>query len=241
MRLIRAYIKDPIYGYIPLNTYEYEILQDPVFNRLHYVKQLGFTYLVYPSAKHTRFEHSLGVMHLMSELAKKIPQSMRSLGDKNYTLHLLALFNVGGNIDEDRLTKDVNYFMNLKRDAEILELLFIQIARLLGLLHDIGHFVFSHVGETVLYKLKKERNNTLKGHEYLSYKIIKNWKTLRSIINKINEEVLNNLSTETHEIFQKQKIKNDTIASLLKKNPKIGEITPLSKEGHDILHQLLTG
>ena len=57
-------IRDPIHGFIQLNDWEREIVDHFVFQRLRRIRQLGLTDMVYPGAMHTRFEHSLGVMHL---------------------------------------------------------------------------------------------------------------------------------------------------------------------------------
>lgn len=58
-------IKDPIHGYVPVRDDFIEHLVDhPFFQRLRYIRQLTATYMVYPSANHTRFEHSIGVYHL---------------------------------------------------------------------------------------------------------------------------------------------------------------------------------
>jgi HD superfamily phosphohydrolase len=60
-------IRDPIYGFIKLTAEEIQLIDgEPLIQRLRYVKQLGFAYLVYPTAVHTRFDHSLGVMHIAS-------------------------------------------------------------------------------------------------------------------------------------------------------------------------------
>ena len=70
----RAVILDPIHKFINVNNLEYFLLQTPFLNRLHKIKQLGFAYLIFPSAKHSRFEHSLGVMHLAGRIAERLLQ-----------------------------------------------------------------------------------------------------------------------------------------------------------------------
>ena len=57
-------IRDPIHGYIELDELLHQIAHTPKVQRLSRIKQLGFSNLVYPGANHTRFEHSLGTMHL---------------------------------------------------------------------------------------------------------------------------------------------------------------------------------
>lgn len=57
-------ITDPIHRYIRFTGLEREIIDTPVFQRLRKIRQLAGAHLVYPSAQHTRFEHSLGTMHL---------------------------------------------------------------------------------------------------------------------------------------------------------------------------------
>jgi len=57
-------INCPIHGVITLTSKMCQIIDTPEFQRLHRLRQLGATYLVYPSATHTRFEHSIGVSHL---------------------------------------------------------------------------------------------------------------------------------------------------------------------------------
>jgi len=57
-------IKDPVHGYVEVEEFALNLLDSPAMQRLRYIKQLGFSYLVYPGANHTRFEHSLGTMFL---------------------------------------------------------------------------------------------------------------------------------------------------------------------------------
>ncbi|MCS7144721.1 MAG: HD domain-containing protein [Archaeoglobaceae archaeon] len=65
-------IQDPVHGLIKLEDWQISIIDTPQFQRLRRIKQLGFANLVYPGANHTRFEHSLGTMHLAGILAKKL-------------------------------------------------------------------------------------------------------------------------------------------------------------------------
>ncbi len=57
-------IKDPVHGYVEADALALRLLDSEVVQRLRHVTQLGFANLVYPGANHTRFEHSLGTMHL---------------------------------------------------------------------------------------------------------------------------------------------------------------------------------
>ena len=55
-------IYDPIYGFIKLNQIEWEIISSPFYQRLRWIKQLGFSCYIFPGAEHSRFHHSIGVM-----------------------------------------------------------------------------------------------------------------------------------------------------------------------------------
>lgn len=67
-------VRDPIHGFIDLREYKFieEIVQDEKFQRLRRLSQLGFSYLVYPSACHNRFGHSLGAMQLFWKLFDRL-------------------------------------------------------------------------------------------------------------------------------------------------------------------------
>ena len=54
----------PVHGFMEVRPYLFKIIDTYEFQRLRDIKQLGTTYLVFPSATHTRFEHSLGVYYL---------------------------------------------------------------------------------------------------------------------------------------------------------------------------------
>jgi len=63
---------DEVHGYIELTEPELAIVDTPTFQRLRYIKQLAVAWYVYPGATHTRFSHSLGVMHVMGLIARRL-------------------------------------------------------------------------------------------------------------------------------------------------------------------------
>lgn len=65
-------VRDPIHGFIRIEGRECDILDAPVFQRLRHVRQLAMAYLVYPSATHSRFEHTLGVMHVAGRMCHRL-------------------------------------------------------------------------------------------------------------------------------------------------------------------------
>ncbi|MBR1545262.1 MAG: HD domain-containing protein [Prevotella sp.] len=66
-------INDPVFGFIKIRKgLLYDIVQHPLFQRLNRINQLGLASVVYPGARHTRFQHSLGALHLMTEAVKSL-------------------------------------------------------------------------------------------------------------------------------------------------------------------------
>ena len=59
-------IIDPIHDFVRVNSNELKIIDTSIFQRLRRIRQLSGAHLIYPGAQHTRFEHSLGVMHIAS-------------------------------------------------------------------------------------------------------------------------------------------------------------------------------
>ncbi len=53
-------IKDPVHGYVPMTCAEYDLIQLPLFVRLHRVRQNSMAYMTYPGATTSRFEHVVG-------------------------------------------------------------------------------------------------------------------------------------------------------------------------------------
>lgn len=68
-------INDPVFGFIKIKRgLLYDIVGHPLFQRLNRINQLGLASVVYPGARHTRFQHSLGAFYLMTEAVKSLSQ-----------------------------------------------------------------------------------------------------------------------------------------------------------------------
>ncbi|MFW5831478.1 MAG: HD domain-containing protein, partial [Prolixibacteraceae bacterium] len=61
-------INDPVFGFITIQSeLVFDLIEHPVFQRLRRIKQLGLSFLVFPGANHSRFEHAIGAIHLMRQ------------------------------------------------------------------------------------------------------------------------------------------------------------------------------
>jgi HD superfamily phosphohydrolase len=115
-------IRCPVHGFITISDWERQIIDQPAFQRLRRIRQLAWTDMVYPGAMHTRFEHSLGVMHVAGQLYDAIKER-----------------------SGDVLKRELSYNDDgLKSDRVLV--------RLTALLHDVGHTPFSHAGEELFPK-----------------------------------------------------------------------------------------
>src|SRR5437660_9513370 len=65
-------IYDSIYGFIRLTEAEEDIINSPYFQRLRWIKQLGFATYIFDGAEHTRFAHAIGVLHSADQMVKAI-------------------------------------------------------------------------------------------------------------------------------------------------------------------------
>ncbi len=68
-------IRDPIHSFISLSHQELKVVNTKIFQRLRRIRQLAMADLVYPGATHTRFEHSLGVLHIADKIAKQLKEA----------------------------------------------------------------------------------------------------------------------------------------------------------------------
>ena len=117
-------IRDPVHGFIALDTQERIVLDSPPVQRLRHVHQLALEYLVYPGASHKRFEHALGVMELAGRVYDVITRN-------------------------DLVTDAVrNSFPELSNESQ--RVYWRRVIRMAALCHDIGHLPFSHAAEEEL-------------------------------------------------------------------------------------------
>lgn len=79
-------VRDPIHGFVKLSTWEQDIVDHGVFQRLRHVRQLALTEMIYPGACHNRFEHSLGVMQVATLMFDQLRSQLeRADGDPKFT------------------------------------------------------------------------------------------------------------------------------------------------------------
>lgn len=85
-------LNDPIYGFIRIESpLVFELLEHPYFQRLRRISQMGLSSLVYPSARHSRFEHALGSMHLMTIAMATLKQKGIDFSDQEEEALCIAI------------------------------------------------------------------------------------------------------------------------------------------------------
>ena len=122
-------VKDNVWGMVELDKGSQLLLDSPVVQRLRHIRQLGLTYLTYPSAEHTRFSHSLGmycvVYHLLNSIRKNQVDAQTREG---------MTYGYGNWVLSDALCADLLHA---------------------AILHDVGHMPFSHATEHAVTQHKE--------------------------------------------------------------------------------------
>lgn len=121
-------ILDGLHGPIDLTDEEMRIIDHPLFQRLRRLPQTGLLYLVAHSSTHTRFEHSIGVLHMADRLLRSIVKETRK--DHRH-MSGLAMSMAGQAVRLYELPKP--HFQELRR-----------LVRICALVHDLGHGPLSH-------------------------------------------------------------------------------------------------
>ena len=85
-------LNDPIYGFITIpNSLIFDLIEHPYFQRLRRVSQMGLSYLVYPGAQHTRFQHAIGCVHLMQKAVRVLRFKNISISDDEENALYIAI------------------------------------------------------------------------------------------------------------------------------------------------------
>ncbi|MDT8401777.1 MAG: HD domain-containing protein [Bacteroidales bacterium] len=123
-------LNDPVHGFIKIpSEFIYDLLEDPWFQRLRFIKQLGLTDMVYPGATHNRFLHSLGALHLMGQALNTLRKKKAEISDDEFEAALVAIlchdlghgpfshsleFNISGKISHEDISLLVMKILNEK-------------------------------------------------------------------------------------------------------------------------------
>ena len=86
-------IRDAVHGDIAMSPLEVELMDTPEFQRLRSIKQLGTAYLVFPSAVHTRFEHSLGTSWMAHRILESVGRNQSIPAEEAAVIRVAALLH----------------------------------------------------------------------------------------------------------------------------------------------------
>lgn len=86
-------IMDPVHGFVRVNEAELAVIDTAAFQRLRLIRQLASAYLAYPGANHSRFEHSVGVMHVAGLSCSVLEEKGYMSSDERAMVRLGALMH----------------------------------------------------------------------------------------------------------------------------------------------------
>ena len=134
----RKAVKDNIWGMIEFSHDDGEIIDSPLMQRMRSIRQNGLTFLTYPNANHTRFEHSLGVFEVVGRLLDSAILTAEAYKNER-----------DGGVTVNENLQPVSYSRPSRE---------YRLIRHAALLHDVGHAPFSHVSEKVFKTLDDKLN-----------------------------------------------------------------------------------
>ncbi len=128
-------IHDPVWGTMMFYPWELQVLDSPLLQRLRKINQVGLAVLTYPSAHHSRFEHSLGVVSVVTKMVNNINQENNGTGytsenkiisnEDLYKLRFAALMHDVGHCFFSHLSETIygqlKPFVDLKNSFEIFD------------------------------------------------------------------------------------------------------------------------
>ncbi|MCY0861189.1 MAG: HD domain-containing protein [Metallosphaera prunae] len=139
-------IRDPIYGLISIDE---ELISSPYFQRLRYVVQNGMAYLVFPSMRHSRFEHSLGTYYQFQKISEKLRDYVK---DELELVGKLALYHDIGHLPFSHTFEysfEVLRYLNRELYEEILKKVTGETQKQTAKLHE-------YMGMRILREIKEE-------------------------------------------------------------------------------------
>lgn len=173
-------IRLAVSGDVSLNRLECEIIDSPDFQRLRGIRQLGTAYLVYPTALHTRFDHSLGTLAMSCEMMQAIRENRRNSDEERLILpeqeqlaRLYALLHDIGHIPFGHELEDgFRIFPRHDRDPARLD-------RFVGRERPIGRMILQHLGSELYDRFVAIMNaeggdRTLLGEDLFIYDLVSN-------------------------------------------------------------------
>ncbi|MCA2960362.1 MAG: HD domain-containing protein [Silvanigrellales bacterium] len=142
-------IRDPLHDTIPFTAAEKAIINSPEFQRLRRIQQTAFIKYVFPGATHTRFEHSLGVMHMSGVMLSRLIANQTRLLES-----LASAVEAQPPLVQSSFSLTEQMHGSLRETHRALPYLgspeIAQALRFSALLHDVGHAPYSHSMERFL-------------------------------------------------------------------------------------------
>lgn len=224
-----ALIADQIHHPLPVTTLERLVISTEAFNRLHNILQTSTAYLTYPSNRTSRYNHSLGCMHLAGEIfrysiinANKdqlskyldlVKQEIGTLWENQDFLNELKSMNLNNNTLKKLKTPDASYLLRdpfysaklpsfVSSENHYYFIILLQGLRLGALFHDIGHPPFSHVTERAIHDIYSSVLKKKNGGDKLNSK------------EQVFFDIINEISISSKAIHEK--IGNDIVTRVFK-------------------------
>ncbi|XP_039502793.1 uncharacterized protein LOC120458985 [Pimephales promelas] len=184
---VHKIFQDPIHGQIELHPLLVKIIDTPQFQRLRNIKQLGGTYLVYPGATHTRFEHSIGAAYLAGRLLKVLQEKQQEDLKKNQEDLEKNQKDLKKKQKDKKQKLEDEKQKNLLEKQKILDndILCVQIA---ALCYNLGHGPFSYVFTRSMNKIKQQvPTDETWEHEVASYSLFLDIVKEKNLISDLND------------------------------------------------------